>query len=78
MKMKKWIISTVAMIFVLGTVGSLTAFALAADGGTGNLIDMERSGTISPGLPTYEEWLADVGNDVEISRGSDPQVETAA
>ena len=36
MNMRKWIISAVTLTFALGTAGAITAFAIAAGGGSDN------------------------------------------
>ena len=69
MKMNKRLISVVSLGAALAILGPLTASAI-------NGIDRERdsgqpnsSGTIAPGLPTYDQWLADVGVGTQVSPG---------
>ena len=64
MNMKKWLISAVTLTFALGTAGTITAFALTAGGGGPEVQDStETTGEVLHGDPTYEQWLADHGDE---------------
>lgn len=62
--MTKWLISAITLTFALGAAGALTAFALTGDGGDVPEVSdsPESAGEISPGLPRYDEWLSEFGD----------------
>ena len=58
------------LTFALGTAGTVTAFALTADGGGDDPavpIDTDTAGGILHGDPTYEQWLSDFGDQTVVT-----------
>ena len=71
--MTKWLISAITLTFALGAAGALTAFALTGDGGDGPEVSggPESVGEISPGLPRYDEWLSEFGDQKVVTSSDD-------
>lgn len=74
MIMRKWLILAVTLTLALGTVGTVTAFALAGDGGNDSADDTNTAGEVPNGGdtvgevlhgdPTYDEWILDFGDGI--------------
>jgi hypothetical protein len=62
--MTKWLIPAITLTLALGAAGALTAFALTDDGGDVPEVSdgTESAGEISPGLPRYDQWLSEFGD----------------
>ena len=61
MNMKKWLILAATLTLTLATAGTVTAFALAGDGGSKSADDDNTAGEVTDGDPTYDERILDVG-----------------